>query len=338
MAILLTGGMGFIGSHTAVELIKEGYEVIIADNLSNSSKKVLDRIETITGVKPLFYEIDVAVKEDVMKVFEENEVQGVVHFAGYKSVPESTRIPLAYYRNNLDTALSVLEVMKEKNCKTFVFSSSATVYGDKNKAPFNEEMPTSTSTNAYGNTKLMIEQIVRDFAASWEELSAILLRYFNPIGAHPSGLIGEAPDGIPNNLMPYITQTAVGVREYLGVFGTDYDTPDGTGVRDFIHVVDLARGHVAAINYALKTQGVEAINLGTGKGNSVLEVVSTFEKANDLKIPVKLLPRRPGDIATSFALADKAKKLLGWKAELTLFDMCKDSWNWQKNNPKGYED
>lgn len=338
MAILLTGGMGFIGSHTAVELINEGYEVIIADNLSNSSKKVLDRIETITGTKPAFYEIDVAIKEDVEKVFDENKIDGVIHFAGYKSVPESTRIPLSYYRNNIDTALTVLEVMKERACKTFVFSSSATVYGDKNVAPFNEEMPTSTSTNAYGNTKLMIEQIVRDFAASWNELSAILLRYFNPIGAHPSGLIGEAPDGIPNNLMPYITQTAVGVREFLGVFGTDYDTPDGTGVRDFIHVVDLARGHVAAVNYALKAQGVEAINLGTGRGNSVLEVVHTFEEANELKIPVKYLDRRPGDIATSYALADKAKNMLGWEAKLTLFDMCKDSWNWQKNNPKGYEE
>jgi len=338
MAILLTGGMGFIGSHTAVELIGEGYEVIIADNLSNSSPKVLDRIETITGVKPAFYEIDVAVKEDVEKIFDENDIQGVIHFAGYKSVPESTRIPLSYYRNNIDTALTVLEVMKERDCKTFVFSSSATVYGDKNVAPFNEEMPTSTSTNAYGNTKLMIEQIVRDFSASWDALSAILLRYFNPIGAHPSGLIGEAPDGIPNNLMPYITQTAVGVREFLGVFGTDYDTPDGTGVRDFIHVVDLAKGHVAAVNYALNAQGVEAINLGTGKGNSVLEVVHTFESANDLKIPVKLLPRRPGDIATSYALAGKAKEMLNWEAKLTLFDMCKDSWNWQKNNPKGYDD
>ena len=338
MAILLTGGMGFIGSHTAVELIGEGYEVIIADNLSNSSPKVLDRIETITGVKPAFYEIDVAVKEDVEKIFDENDIQGVIHFAGYKSVPESTRIPLSYYRNNIDTALTVLEVMQERDCRTFVFSSSATVYGDKNVAPFNEEMPTSTSTNAYGNTKLMIEQIVRDFSASWDALSAILLRYFNPIGAHPSGLIGEAPDGIPNNLMPYITQTAVGVREFLGVFGTDYDTPDGTGVRDFIHVVDLAKGHVAAVNYALKAQGVEAINLGTGKGNSVLEVVHTFESANELKIPVKLLPRRPGDIATSYALAGKAKEMLNWEAKLTLFDMCKDSWNWQKNNPKGYDD
>lgn len=338
MAILLTGGMGFIGSHTAVELINEGYDVIIADNLSNSSEKVLKRIEKITGKMPLFYKIDVAVKEDVEKVFEENKIDGVIHFAGYKSVPESTRIPLAYYRNNIDTALTVLEVMKERDCRTFVFSSSATVYGDINTAPFSEDMPTSTSTNAYGNTKLMIEQIVRDFSASWSDFSAVLLRYFNPIGAHPSGLIGEAPDGIPNNLMPYITQTAVGVREYLGVFGTDYDTPDGTGVRDFIHVVDLARGHVAAVGYALKSTGTEAVNLGTGKGNSVLEVVHTFEEANDLKIPVKLLERRPGDIATSFALVGKAKELLDWEAKLTLFDMCKDSWNWQKNNPRGFED
>lgn len=338
MAILLTGGMGFIGSHTAVELINEGYEVIIADNLSNSSPKVLERIKVLTGVSPKFYEIDVAVKKDVLKIFDENRIEGVVHFAGYKSVPESTRIPLSYYRNNLDTALTVLEVMKEKNCKAFVFSSSATVYGDKNAVPFNEEMPTSASTNAYGNTKLMIEQILRDFAASWDDFSAVLLRYFNPIGAHPSGLMGEAPDGIPNNLMPYITQTAVGVREFLGVFGTDYDTPDGTGVRDFIHVVDLAKGHVCAIGYALKSKGAEAINLGTGKGSSVLEVVSTFEKASSVKIPVKYMPRRPGDIATSYASAEKAKRLLGWEAQLTLFDMCRDSWNWQKNNPKGYDD
>lgn len=338
MAILLTGGMGFIGSHTAVELINEGYEVIIADNLSNSSPKVLERIKTLTGVSPKFYEIDVAVKKDVLKIFDENPIEGVVHFAGYKSVPESTRIPLSYYRNNLDTALTVLEVMKEKNCKAFVFSSSATVYGDKNSVPFNEEMPTSASTNAYGNTKLMIEQILRDFAASWGDFSAVLLRYFNPIGAHPSGLMGEAPDGIPNNLMPYITQTAVGVREFLGVFGTDYDTPDGTGVRDFIHVVDLAKGHVCAIGYALKSKGAQAINLGTGKGSSVLEVVNTFEKASGVKIPVKYMPRRPGDIATSYASAEKAKHLLGWEAQLTLFDMCRDSWNWQKNNPKGYDD
>lgn len=338
MAILLTGGAGFIGSHTAVELINEGFEVVIADNLFNSSEKVLSRIQEITGVCPKFYKIDVAVKEDVEKLFDENHIQGVVHFAGYKSVPESTRIPLAYYRNNLDTALTVLEVMKEKDCRTFVFSSSATVYGDQNEAPFSEDMPLGIPTNAYGQTKLMIEQIVRDFSASWENLSAILLRYFNPIGAHPSGLIGEAPDGIPNNLMPYITQTAVGIREHLSVFGTDYDTPDGTGVRDFIHVVDLAKGHVAAIKYALEHTGTQAINLGTGKGSSVMEAVHAFEKANELTVPVVFEARRPGDIATCYAAVSKAKELLDWVAEYDLEAMCLHSWNWQKNNPRGYDD
>lgn len=338
MSILLTGGAGFIGSHTAVEMINAGYDVIIADDLSNSSEKVLDRIEQITGKRPKFYKMDVAVKEDVRKLFKENEIDGVIHFAGYKCVPESTKIPLKYYRNNLDTALTMLEVMEENDCNAFVFSSSATVYGEKNKVPFDETMETGGTTNAYGSTKLMIENIVKDVAAANNKFSAVILRYFNPIGAHPSGLIGEAPDGIPNNLMPYITQTAIGIRECLNVFGTDYNTPDGTGVRDFIHVVDLAKGHVAAIKYATDHTGAEAINLGTGNGSSVLEVVHAFEKASGVKIPVVYKDRRPGDVEYSYANVEKAEKLLGWKAEYNIEDMCKDSWNWQSKNPKGYED
>lgn len=338
MSILLTGGAGFIGSHTAVEMINAGYDVIIADNLSNSSEKVLDRIETITGKRPKFYKIDVAVKEDVQKLFKENKIEGVIHFAGYKCVPESTKLPLKYYRNNIDSTLTILEVMEENNCNAFVFSSSATVYGEKNKVPFNENMETGGTTNAYGSTKFMIEMILQDVAKANDKFSAVLLRYFNPIGAHPSGLIGEAPDGIPNNLMPYITQTAVGIREALNVFGTDYNTPDGTGVRDYIHVVDLAKGHVAAIKYATEHTGAEAINLGTGNGSSVLEVVHAFEKASGVKIPIVYKERRPGDVEYSYASVEKASKLLNWKAEYNLEDMCKHAWNWQEHNPKGYED
>lgn len=336
MAILLTGGAGFIGSHTAVEMLNAGYEVIIADNLANSNIQVIDRIKQISGKKVVFYNVDVANKEAVKTIFDSNSIEGIVHFAGYKCVPESTRIPLAYYRNNLDTALTMLEVMQEYNCNAFVFSSSATVYGDKNPVPFDEEMPVGNSTNAYGSTKLMIENIVQDFVKATPTFSAVLLRYFNPIGAHPSGLIGEAPDGVPNNLMPYITQTAIGVRDHLGIFGTDYNTPDGTGVRDYIHVVDLARGHVAAIKYALEHTGVEAINLGTGKGSSVLEVVHAFERASEIKIPLVFGKRRPGDIDSSYASVQKAADLLNWEAQYSLDDMCRDSWNWQKNNPKGY--
>ncbi|MBO5349595.1 MAG: UDP-glucose 4-epimerase GalE [Clostridia bacterium] len=338
MSILLTGGAGFIGSHTAVELINAGYDVVIADNLSNSNKKVIDRIEKITGKRPKFYEIDVAIKEELYKVFDENNIEGAIHFAGFKCVPESTKIPLKYYRNNLDTTLSLLEVMKEYNCNAIVFSSSATVYGDKNPVPFKEDMPVGGATNAYGSTKLMIENILTDVVKASDGFSAVMLRYFNPIGAHPSGLIGEAPDGIPNNLMPYVTQTAIGVRDHLIIYGEDYNTHDGTGVRDYIHVVDLARGHVAAIKYATEHLGIEAINLGTGNGNSVWDVVHAFEKANNVKIPTAIGNRRPGDIDECYASVDKAAKLLNWHAELTLEDMCKDSWNWQRNNPKGYED
>lgn len=338
MSILLTGGAGFIGSHTAVELINSGYDVIIADDLSNSNKKVIDRIEKITGKRPIFYEIDVAVFEDLCKIFEENDITGVIHFAGYKSVSESNKKPLKYYRNNLDTTITLLEVMEKYNCNKFVFSSSATVYGEKNPIPYKENMPVGEPTNTYGRTKLMIEQILKDVTIALENFSVVLLRYFNPIGAHSSGLIGEAPDGIPNNLMPYITQTAVGVRQYLTVFGNDYNTHDGTGVRDFIHVVDLAKGHVAAIEYVEKHTGIEAINLGTGKGSSVLDVVHSFEKVNNLKIPYVIGERRSGDLDEYYASVDKALKLLKWKANLNLEDMCRDSWNWQKNNPKGYEE
>lgn len=338
MAVLLTGGAGFIGSHTAVEMIRAGYDVIIADDLSNASEKVISRIETISGVKPKFYQIDVADAGALERVFAENKVDGVIHFAGFKCVPESTKLPLKYYRNNLDTAMTTLEVMEKYGCHAFVFSSSATVYGEHNPSPYTEDMPTSVATNPYGTTKLMIEQIAMDACKADDQLSAVLLRYFNPIGAHPSGLIGEAPNGIPNNLMPYITQVAVGQREHLSVYGNDYPTPDGTGVRDYIHVVDLAIGHVKAMGYALRHTGAEAINLGTGKGSSVLEVVRAFEEASGVQIPLVITDRRPGDIASFYADASKAKKLLDWEAAYTLSDMCAHSWNWQKNNPKGYDD
>ena len=338
MSVLLTGGAGFIGSHTAVEMIHAGYEVVIADNLSNASPKVLERIETITGTKPKFYAIDVADKAALRQLFQENQIDAVIHFAGYKSVPESTKLPIKYYRNNLDTALTTLEVMEEFGCKAIVFSSSATVYGENNVAPFTEDMPTGVATNPYGTTKLMIEQILTDACKADDKLSAVLLRYFNPIGAHPSGLMGEAPNGIPNNLMPYITQVAIGQRDHLSVYGSDYPTPDGTGVRDYIHVVDLALGHVKAVDYAMKHTGAEPINLGTGTGSSVLDVVHAFEAASGVKIPLEITERRPGDIATCYAGAQKAKELLDWEAKSTLADMCAHSWNWQKNNPKGYDD
>lgn len=337
MSILLTGGAGFIGSHTAVELIQSGHSVIIADDLSNASEKVLARIKIITDVSPKFYKIDVANKEELRSVFKENQIDAVIHFAGYKCVPESINFPLKYYRNNLDTAMTTLEVMAEYGCNSFVFSSSATVYGENNEVPFTEDMPTGAATNAYGTTKLMIEQILFDAATANKNLSVVILRYFNPIGAHPSGLMGEAPNGIPNNLMPYVTQVAIGQREYLSVYGNDYPTPDGTGIRDYIHVVDLAKGHVKAVEYALKNTGAEAINLGTGKGSSVLDLVNAFEKASGVIVTYVITKRRPGDVAISYAKADKAKSLLNWEAKYTLDNMCLHSWNWQKNNPTGYE-
>ena len=335
MAILLTGGAGYIGSHTAVALLEAGYEVVIADNFYNSSPKVLDRIEKITAKRPALVEADVCDKDAVRAIFKKYAIDGVVHFAGLKAVGESVQKPLLYYRNNIDSALSVLEVMQEFGCKRFVFSSSATVYGDQ-PAPLDEAAPTGNCSNPYGWTKFMIEQILMGAAKADPELSVVLLRYFNPIGAHESGLIGENPNGIPNNLMPYITQVAVGKREKLTIFGDDYDTPDGTGVRDYIHVCDLADGHLKALGYAEQHTGCEVFNLGTGKGYSVLEMVKTFAKVNDLELPYVIGPRRAGDLATVYASPDKARTVLGWEAKRDLADMCRDAWRWQKNNPNGY--
>lgn len=334
MSILLTGATGYIGSHTAVELLNSGFDIVVADNLYNSSFDVIEKIEKITGKSPEFYNIDVTDKDSLEKIFIENTISAVMHFAGYKAVGESVNKPLMYYRNNLDSTISLLEVMKRYNCKQFIFSSSATVYGEKNKAPFTEDMPAGTCTNPYGSTKFMIEQILQDVAKADKDFSVVLLRYFNPIGAHKSGLIGEKPNGIPNNLMPYIAQVAAKIRPHLNVYGSDYDTVDGTGVRDYIHVVDLAKGHLCALKYAQNHTGCEIFNLGTGHGYSVLQVVKAFEKANNIKIPYVIAPRRSGDIATAFADASKAKKLLNWQAELEIEDMCKDSWNFQKNQGK----
>ena len=335
MKVLLTGGAGYIGSHTAVEMIAAGYDIVIADNFDNSSPKVIDRIETITGVRPTLYELDVADRDAVSAMFAKESFDAVVHFAGLKAVGESCSIPVRYYRNNIDTTLTLLEVMKEYGVNNFVFSSSATVYGVPKKVPLVEGMPTFC-TNPYGWTKYMNEQILTDAAAADKELSVVLLRYFNPIGAHKSGLIGENPNGIPNNLMPYITQVAVGKLPRLGVFGDDYPTHDGTGVRDYIHVVDLAKGHVKAIEYADKHKGAEIFNLGTGNGYSVLDIVNAFSRVNDIEIPYDIKPRRAGDVAECYADASKAERELGWTAEYGLEDMCRDSWNWQRNNPQGY--
>lgn len=329
--ILLTGGTGFIGSHTAVEVIQSGYDVVIADNLSNSEASVVDRIEKITGVRPVFYKIDVADRQAVEKLFDEQDIGAVVHFAGFKAVGESVEKPLEYYRNNLDTTLTLLETMKTHGVKNFIFSSSATVYSLVEEVPFTEESGPLGCTNPYGWTKYMIEQILRDTCAADPEMSVVLLRYFNPIGAHESGLIGEKPNGIPNNLMPYITQVAQGIRPQLNVFGNDYPTPDGTGVRDYIHVVDLAKGHVAALEYAQKHDGCEVFNLGTGHGYSVLDLVSTFERVNEVPIPYEIADRRAGDIAICYAGTAKAEEGLGWKAEKGIEDMCRDAWRWQKN-------
>ncbi len=329
--ILLTGGTGFIGSHTAVELLGAGENVILLDDLSNSERSVADRIEKITDRPVAFYQADASDQAALERVFTENTIDAVIHFAGFKAVGESVRKPVEYYRNNLDTALTLLEVMREHGVKRFIFSSSATVYGMSENVPFTEDMPTGGCTNPYGWTKCMIEQILRDAAAADPELSVVLLRYFNPIGAHESGLIGEKPNGIPNNLMPYITQVAAGILPQLSVFGDDYPTPDGTGVRDYVHVVDLAKGHVAALRYAMRHTGAEAVNLGTGRGYSVLDIVRAFEEANGVKIPYRIAPRRAGDLAVCYAETEKAKRLLGWQAEKDLVDMCRDSWRWQQN-------
>lgn len=331
MSILLTGGTGFIGSHTAVELINKKIDVVIVDNLYNSDASVIDRIETITGTRPAFYESDVTCKDSLREIFKNHKIDAVIHFAGYKAVGESVQKPVAYYRNNLDTTLSLLEVMNEYGCKRIIFSSSATVYGTSDKVPFTEEAEELGCTNPYGWTKYMIEQILKDASFADKDMSVVLLRYFNPIGAHESGIIGEKPNGIPNNLMPYITQVAAGIRDHLSVFGNDYPTHDGTGVRDYIHVVDLAKGHAAAYDYSMKSKGCEVFNLGTGIGYSVLDIVKAFEEANGVKIPYEIAPRRAGDIATCYASTEKAAKVLNWKAEKSLVDMCRDSWRWQQS-------
>ncbi|MGM9551039.1 MAG: UDP-glucose 4-epimerase GalE [Clostridia bacterium] len=334
MKVLLTGGAGYIGSHTCIELLNAGHEAIVLDNFSNSKPEALNRIKEIAKKDFKFYEADCCDKDALEKIFTENEIDAVIHFAGYKAVGESVRIPVSYYRNNIDSSLALLEVMEKHDCNKIVFSSSATVYGVPKQVPLVEGMDTGC-TNPYGWTKYMIEQILTDAAVANDKLSVVLLRYFNPIGAHESGRIGEDPNGIPNNLMPFITQVAVGKLPQLSVFGDDYPTPDGTGVRDYIHVVDLAKGHVKAIEYADKNKGTEIFNLGTGIGYSVLDVVHAFEKANDLKINYVVKERRPGDVAECYANASKALEKLGWKAEKNLEDMCRDSWNWQKNNPQG---
>lgn len=336
MSILVTGGAGYIGSHTVVELIKLGKEVVIVDNLSNSSILVLDRIEEITGKRPTFYELDVADKAALRSVFEKESIEAAIHFAGYKAVGESVEKPVIYYENNIMSTLALVEVMAEFGVKKIVFSSSATVYGLNNPSPLVENMPTS-ATNPYGYTKVMLEQILRDLEVSDKEWSVALLRYFNPIGAHESGLIGEDPAGIPNNLMPFIAQVAVGKRAELSVFGNDYDTVDGTGVRDYIHVVDLALGHIKALEKISDTTGVYTYNLGSGQGTSVLELVQAFEKVNGVPVPYKIVDRRPGDVATCYANADKALAELNWKTEKTIEDMCRDTWNWQSKNPNGYK-
>lgn len=336
MSILVTGGAGYIGSHTVVELIKLGKEVVIVDNLSNSSILVLDRIEEITGKRPTFYELDVADKAALRSVFEKESIEAAIHFAGYKAVGESVEKPVMYYENNIMSTLALIEVMAEFGVKKIVFSSSATVYGLNNPSPLVENMPTS-ATNPYGYTKVMLEQILRDLEVSDKEWSVALLRYFNPIGAHESGLIGEDPAGIPNNLMPFIAQVAVGKRAELSVFGNDYDTVDGTGVRDYIHVVDLALGHIKALEKISDTTGVYTYNLGSGQGTSVLELVQAFEKVNGVPVPYKIVDRRPGDVATCYANADKALAELNWKTEKTIEDMCRDTWNWQSKNPNGYK-
>ncbi|BBE30558.1 UDP-glucose 4-epimerase [Tepiditoga spiralis] len=335
MSILITGGAGYIGSHTCVEFLNAGYDIVVVDNLSNSKKESLNRVEQITGKTLKFYHTDILNKTELEKVFEENNIEAVIHFAGLKAVGESVAIPLKYYHNNITGTLILNEVMQKYNVKKMVFSSSATVYGDPESVPISEDFPLH-ATNPYGRTKLMIEEILRDLYISDNDWSIALLRYFNPIGAHESGRIGEDPNGIPNNLMPYITQVAVGKREKLSVFGNDYNTHDGTGVRDYIHVVDLAKGHLKALEKIMKTKGIDAYNLGTGTGYSVLDVVKSFEKANNIKIPYIITKRRPGDIDKCYANPEKALKELGWKAEKNLEDMCRDSWNWQKNNPKGY--
>ena len=335
MSILVTGGAGYIGSHTVVELLNEGHDVVIVDNYYNSKPEVLNRIKEITGKEFKFYEVDILDKKALDMVFASESIDSVIHFAAYKAVGESVEKPVEYYHNNIGGLLALLEVMKDHNVKNIVFSSSATVYGLNNISPLTEDLPTS-ATNPYGRTKVMAEDILRDMNVADSEWNIALLRYFNPIGAHTSGRIGESPNGIPNNIMPYITQVAVGKRERLSVFGSDYDTYDGTGVRDYIHVVDLAKGHIKALDKLKENIGCQAYNLGTGEGVSVLDLVRAFGEASGVEIDYVLTDRRAGDVATCYANASRAEKELGWTAEKNLSDMCKDSWKWQKNNPEGY--
>ena len=337
MTVLLTGGAGYIGSHTAVELLNAGHNVVIADNYANSSPIVAQRITQITGKAIRCYEADTADQAALERIFQENAIDSVIHFAGLKAVGESVRLPLDYYRNNLDSTLALLAAMEAHGVRQLIFSSSATVYGKHAALPYREDAETGPCTNPYGWTKLFIEQILRDYAAAHPDFSVVLLRYFNPVGAHESGLMGEDPRDIPNNLMPYIARVAVGTLPYLNVFGNDYPTPDGTGVRDYIHVTDLATGHMAALDYAASHTGVEVFNLGTGTGYSVLDMVHAFSRACGRDIPYRIAPRRSGDIAACYADVTKAKEILGWRAKLDIDDMCRSAWNWQSHNPNGYE-
>lgn len=339
MAILVTGGAGFIGSHTCVELLNAGYEIVVVDNYYNANPKSLERVKELTGKDFKSYECDIRDSEGMDKIFKENKIDAVIHFAGLKAVGESCQKPIEYYDNNIGGTLKLCDVMRNNGCKNIVFSSSATVYGMNNVSPLKETMKTGGTTNPYGTTKYMIEIILEDIYKSDNEWNVTLLRYFNPIGAHESGRIGENPNGIPNNLMPYITQVAIGKRPYLSVYGNDYDTPDGTGIRDYIHVVDLADGHVKAVKNILEgDKGVQIFNLGTGKGYSVLDIVKALSKAYGKELPYKIAPRRPGDLAVCYSDPSKAKEVLGWEAKRGIDDMCRDSWNWQSKNPNGYDD
>ena len=337
MAILVTGGAGYIGSHTVVELQNAGYDVVVLDNLSNASEKALDRVSKITGKPVKFYKADILDRDALNDIFDKETIESCIHFAGLKAVGESVVKPWEYYENNIAGTLTLVDVMRKHNVKNIIFSSSATVYGDPAQIPITEECPKGQCTNPYGWTKSMLEQVLTDIQKADPEWNVMLLRYFNPIGAHKSGTIGENPNGIPNNLMPYITQVAVGKLKELGVFGNDYDTPDGTGVRDYIHVVDLAKGHVKALKKIGENPGLAIYNLGTGKGYSVLDIVKNFEAATGVKIPYVIKPRRAGDIATCYCDASKAEKELDWKAENGIREMCEDSWRWQSDNPQGYE-
>lgn len=334
--ILVTGGAGYIGTHTLIELDKAGYDFVVVDNLVNSQREALYRVEKIIGREIPFYEVDVRDSVALGEVMDKHNFYACIHFAGLKAVGESVSKPLEYYENNMNSTFVLLDQLRKHGCKSIIFSSSATVYGNPEIIPITEECPKGKCTNPYGQTKSMLEEVLIDLQKSDQEWNVVLLRYFNPIGAHQSGLIGENPNGIPNNLMPYITQVAVGKREFLGVFGDDYDTPDGTGVRDYIHVLDLAKGHVCALTAIEKRCGLSIYNLGTGKGYSVLDVVKAFEKVNRVKIPYQIQPRRAGDIATCYSDPQKAKAELGWQAQYGIEEMCRDSWNWQKNNPEGY--